>query len=320
MGKIGVLFSGQGAQTPGMMQDLYECIDVGRQVFETADRTLGRCISGLAFGGTQEELNLTHNTQPCVLAADLAAYMALADRKIHPDAAAGFSLGEYAALAAAGSLTIEQAFSVIQKRADYMQEAVPEGKGAMAAIGGRTEEEVRLLCEAANGYVIPANLNCPGQIVVSGESKAVNQVVEMARERKLKAMVLPVSAPFHCEMLKPAADRLAVELEKIPFGKPKIPVYMNVDGKKETDGTGICRKLVSQATSPVYWEKTIRNMYADGIDIFIEAGPGKTLSGFTKKIFKGWAEVTSLRVSDMPTLQDTVHFLEENGYGGNRRD
>lgn len=311
MGKIAVLFSGQGAQSPGMMQDLSCYVEACRSVFETADRVLGRPISELTFTGTQEELNLTHNTQPCVLAADLCAYAALTEQGIRPDVVAGFSLGEYAALVAAGSLEMETAFSVVQKRADYMQEAVPVGEGAMAAIGGKTVEEVRELCETVGGYVIPANLNCPGQVVVSGETSAVNKVVEMAKARKMKAMPLSVSAPFHCDMMKAAADRLEEELKKIRFRKPSIPIYMNVDGEVEREGADICEKLVCQAKSPVYWEKTIRNMCADGVDVFIEAGPGKALSGFVKKICKGQVDVKLLRVSDRETLKDTVEFLKE---------
>lgn len=310
MGRTAFLFSGQGAQAPGMMRDLAEKYRTAGYVFKTADRVLGRAVSQLTFEGTQEELNLTHNTQPCVLAADLCAYAALTEQGIYPDVAAGFSLGEYAAFSAAGSLAIEEAFSLIQKRADYMQEAVPVGKGAMAAIGGTSEEEVRKLCEDAGGYVIPANLNCPGQIVVSGEAEAVNIVVGMAKSRKIKAMLLPVSAPFHCDLLRPAADRLAETLEEIPFRKPVFPVYMNVDGEAEMNEERICEKLHRQAVSPVYWEKTIKNMYADGVDVFIEAGPGKTLSGFVRKIFKGRADVTILRVSDMKTLQTTVDFMK----------
>ncbi len=177
MGKTAFLFSGQGAQAPGMMKDLYDRYDACRNVFQTADEVLGRSISGLTFEGTQEELNLTRNTQPCVLAADLAAWKAIGSCGLKADVVAGFSLGEYAALVAAGSLKMEDAFRVIQKRADYMQEAVPVGKGAMAAIGAESVREVQELCDRAEGYVIPANLNCPGQIVVSGETGAVRKVV-----------------------------------------------------------------------------------------------------------------------------------------------
>ncbi len=307
--KIAILFSGQGAQTPGMMQDIYKNYEMARQVFETADHSLDRSISDLTFRGTQEELNLTHNTQPCVLAADLAAYEAIKEEKIRPDAVAGFSLGEYAALAAAGSIGIDEVFSVIQKRADYMQEAVPVGEGAMAAIAGKTLEEVQALCDAVDDYVVPANINCPGQIVVSGKADAVRSIVDTVKKEKTKAMLLPVSAPFHCALMKPAAEKLKDSLYQIGFQNPSTAVYMNVDGEAETSGERIREKLVLQAWSPVYWEKTLRNMYRDGIRVFVECGPGKTLSGFVKKTFKGQNDVTSLRVSDLETLGETITFI-----------
>lgn len=312
MKKTAVLFSGQGAQAPGMMSDIYECYSSARQVFQLADERLKRDISGLTFHGTQEELNLTHNTQPCVLAADLAAYAALKDNGIEIDSVAGFSLGEYGALVAAGAIDVKDVFPIIQKRADFMQEAVPVGEGAMAAIAGKTLEEVQEMCNAVDGYVIPANINCPGQIVISGRVKAVQKVVDNARTEKIKAMLLPVSAPFHCDLLNSAADRLGSELNKININNPIIKVYLNVDGEPETDAVKIRDKLLLQAKSPVYWEKTLNNMYEDGVRVFIESGPGKTLSGFVKKTFKGQDDIVSLRVSDMKTLQATLDYFKEN--------
>lgn len=313
MNKVAVLFSGQGAQVPGMMKDLFDHFQSSRRVFQVADETLGRSISELTLAGTLEELSLTHNTQPCMLAADLAAYKALRENGVRVDAVAGFSLGEYGALVAAGSVDMEAVFPIVQKRADFMQEAVPVGAGAMAAIAGKTLDEVQAMCDQAEGYVVPANINCPGQIVVSGEKDAVEAVVANARAGKIKAMLLPVSAPFHCELLKPAAEHLAVELDKIEIKSPAVQIYMNVDGEMESSGERIREKLLLQAKSPVYWEKTLRNMYQDGIRIFIECGPGKTLSGFVKKTFKGQEDVISLRVSDMETLQTTLDYFKENG-------
>lgn len=312
MNDIAVLFSGQGAQAPGMMKDLNDNYEISRKVFQIADENLGRSISELTFNGTQEELNLTHNTQPCMLAADLAAYEVLKSNGIKAHAVAGFSLGEYGALVAAGCIDIEDVFTIIQKRADYMQEAVPLGEGAMAAISGKTLDEVQTLCDEVDGYVVPANINCPGQIVVSGKKDAVQTVVDNARAAKIKAMILPVSAPFHCELLKPAAERLSYELVKIEIKDPSVKVYLNVDGEPEMSGEKIREKLILQAKSPVYWEKTLRNMYKDGIRTFIECGPGKTLSGFVKKTFKGQDDVVSLRVSDLDTLQATVDYFKEN--------
>lgn len=310
MKKTAFLFCGQGAQYPGMMKDLAETIPEADVIFENADRTLGRDIRGLCFNGTQEELNLTHNTQPCILAADIAACRALTAFGIKPDAVAGFSLGEYGALTEAGCIAMDDIFPLIQKRADYMQKAVPVGEGAMAAIVGKTLEEVEQLCQAVEGYVIPANLNCPGQIVISGEAGSVHSVVNLARERKIKAMILPVSAPFHCELLKPAADRLAVELNKIEIRNPTMPIYMNVDGEPECSAEKIREKLILQAKSPVYWEKTLRNMYRNGFRVFVECGPGKTLSGFVKKTFKNLDDVISLRVSDLETMKAATDFFQ----------
>ena len=196
--KIAFLFSGQGAQFPGMMNELAIENAEAKKVFEIADCSLGRSISTLCFDGTQDDLNLTLNTQPCVLAADLAAYMAIKSYGIVPDVVAGFSIGEYAALVAADVIKIEDAFRVVQKRADFMQEAVPVGEGAMAAVMKLSEAEVKALCDEVEGYVIPANYNCPGQIVVSGEAKSVDKLLEITKKRKIRAMKLAVSAPFHC--------------------------------------------------------------------------------------------------------------------------
>lgn len=309
--KTAILFSGQGAQFSGMMKDIAEESYAAKNVFHTADNVLNRSISELCFFGTQEELNLTHNTQPCVLAADLAAYAAIIEKEIRPDAVAGFSLGEYAALTAAGVIEIEDAFSIVQKRADFMQEAVPVGKGAMAAILMTTEDTVLELCEAVSGYVIPANYNCPGQIVVSGETEAVDQVLVRAKERKIRGIKLSVSAPFHCKMMHPAAEKLEDVLNNVFFSNPTIPMYMNVDGKVELNPEKIKRKLIDQAESPVLWERILRNMYNDGIKTFVEAGPGKVLSGFIKKTFSGDECVNVFHVTDMTTLRSMISELKE---------
>ncbi len=307
--KTAFLFSGQGAQYPGMMKDIVENNAAAKSVFDTADEALSRRISELCFFGTQEELNLTHNTQPCVLAADLAVYKALEAFGIKPAAVAGFSLGEYAALVAAQVISIEDVFPLIQKRADFMQEAVPVEKGAMAAIKNLNQEEVKALCDEVEGYAIPANYNCPGQIVVSGETDAIDKLIEIAKERKIRAMKLAVSAPFHCEMMNPAAENLKQILYDIPFSEPVVPVYLNVDAKAEKDTGKIMEKLVMQTKSPVLWEDTLRNMRKDGIDTFVELGPGKTLSGFVKKTFK--ENVQILNVTDVETLKRAIDALKE---------
>ena len=305
--KIAFLFSGQGAQYSGMMKDIASEYPKAKEVFDLADQALGRKISELCFEGAQEELNLTHNTQPCVLASDLAAYKAVLEAGIKPDAAAGFSLGEYAALVAADVIDIQDVFPLIQKRADFMQEAVPVGKGAMAAVMKQTASEVETLCYEAGGYVIPANYNCPGQIVVSGEAEAVDRLCTLAKEGKIKAVKLAVSAPFHCDLMSPAAEKLGEVLEKIEFSSPTFPVFLNVDGQTENDKNQICAKLKLQAKSPVRWEDTLRNMAEMGIDTFVELGPGKTLSGFVKKTFGDQARF--FNVTDMETLNRTIEAL-----------
>lgn len=305
--KIAFMFSGQGAQFPGMMKDLCDSQPAARALFDAADRALGRGISELCFEGTQEELNLTHNTQPCVLAADLAAACALKANGVSPDAAAGFSLGEYAALAFAGSMSVEDAFAIAQYRADSMQEAVAPGVGAMAALLGGLPEQVEAVCAAVTeGYVVAANYNCPTQTVISGESAAVDQAIALAREQRIKGKKLAVSAPFHCALMEPAARRLEALFAEKRFEAPAIPVYMNVDARPCPGAQAIPGLLVRQAMSPVRWMQTLLNLRADGYDTFIECGPGKTLSGLASRTL---SDATILRVGDAQTLQETLTAL-----------
>lgn len=305
MGKMAFLFSGQGAQTPGMMKDIVESNESARSVFEIADNVLARKISDLTFYGTQEELNLTHNTQPCMIAAELAAYNAVLEKGIKPDVVAGFSLGEYSALVVAGALSTEDALKVIQIRADAMQAAVPIGEGAMAAIMKLDAGSVEVLCKETGGYVVPVNFNCPGQIVVSGENNAVDRLIEIAKERKIRAIKLAVSAPFHCKMMAPASEKLAEAFRDIVFAKTKIPCYSNVDARPYKDSANIAAQLCLQAKSPVYWEQTIRNMVQDGVDVFVEIGPGTTLSKFVAKTI---AAAVIYNVNSLETLN---RFVEE---------
>ncbi len=305
--KIAFLFSGQGAQYPGMMKDLYNAEPAAKEVFDLADLALGREISRICFEGTQEELNLTHNTQPCMLAGDLAAAMVLKAHGIEPAVVAGFSLGEYAALAYAGAISTRDVFRVIQIRADAMQEAVAPGEGAMAAFIGATAEQVEELCaRVTKGYVTAANYNSPAQTVVSGSTAGVDEACELAEAADLRCVKLAVSAPFHCALMEPAARRLEKEFKSMVFQTPTVPVYMNVDGRPLTDGSA-ASLLVKQAMSPVHWVQTLENMQADGIDTFIECGAGKTLSGLVKKTLKG---VKNLRVENLKTLQSTLEELQ----------
>ena len=306
--KIGILFSGQGAQYPGMMKDFYDLEESAKKLFDIADTVLGREISKICFDGTQDDLNLTHNTQPCMLAGDLAAAYVLREHGVQADAVAGFSLGEYAALAYAGAISIQDVFHVIQIRADAMQAAVPPGEGAMAAFVGATAKQVEDICsKVKKGYVVAANYNSPVQTVVSGTTVGVDEACELAEATGLRFVKLAVSAPFHCELMKPAAMRLEEEFKKIAFSDPLLPVYMNVDGRPILDGETLPELLVRQAMSPVRWVQTLENMTTDGIDTFIECGAGKTLSGLVKKTIKG---VRILRVENMKTLADTLEAIK----------
>lgn len=306
--KIGFLFSGQGAQYPGMIKDLYDSESAARMIFEKADISLKRSISDLCFAGSQEDLNLTHNTQPCMLAGDLAAAMVLKEHGIKADAVAGFSLGEYAALAFAGSISIEDVFRTIQVRADAMQEAVAPGIGAMAAIIGASSDTVEELCDrVTDEYVAAANYNSPVQTVVSGTVKGVEEVCSLAEAAGFRSIRLAVSAPFHCALMEPAARIIEDYFKSVSFSAPEVPVYMNVDGKPITECKAIPELLVKQAMRPVRWVQTLINMQNDGIETFIECGAGKTLSGLVKKTLNN---VKVLRVENLKTLNETLEALK----------
>jgi len=280
---IAAIFSGQGAQFPGMMQAEIEKYSSCKRILEVADSVLKRDLSGLIKNGTKEELNLTINTQPAVLCADLISYQAKLEEGLKIDAVAGFSLGEYAALAVAGVFELEQVIDIVQKRANAMDKAAPLGVGGMAAVLNQTGEEVEALCREIDGYIVPVNYNCPVQTVVSGSMEAIDAFVAMAKERKIRCMKLAVSAPFHCKYMDPAAEVLAKVFETEIFKMPTRPIYMNVDATKTTNPIEIKEKLISQVNSPVLWEKTLRNMHSDGIKSFVECGPGTTLTTFVKK-------------------------------------
>ena len=311
--KVAFVFPGQGSQTVGMGKDLMERYPVARKTFEEADAALGFSISKLCFEGPEEDLRLTFNTQPAILTVSVAAYRILAEHGIQPIVAAGHSLGEYSALVAAGALSFADAVRLVRKRGQFMQEAVPVGEGAMAAIMGLEAAEIVAVCqrvEQETGLAVQAvNFNCPGQIAIAGATKGVEAAIVALKEAGAKrAVSLPVSAPFHSTLMKPAAERLAAALAEVPVAAGAFPVVSNVSAEPVTDGGVIRQLLVTQAASPVRWIESVETMGKLGCELFVEIGPGKVLTGFTKKILK---EAETLNVEDVTSLEKTLDYFRE---------
>lgn len=292
-----------------MGKELAESESVARRVFEEADRVLGIRLASLCFEGPEEELRLTVNTQPAILATSIAALRVLESRGARPDFVAGHSLGEYSALVAAGSLQFDEALRAVRKRGLYMQEAVPPGEGAMAALIGINIETVQALCaEAAElGVCAPANINSPNQTVIAGHRSAVERAVELAKAKGAKrAVMLAVSAPFHCELMKPAAEKLEMVFTETVFSDLKVPLVTNVDAEVTTSGARARDSLLRQVASPVRWSASITRLLDEGVTRFVEVGPGKVLSGLVRQISR---QCQIMNVEDMQSLDATTVAL-----------
>jgi [acyl-carrier-protein] S-malonyltransferase len=313
---IAFLFPGQGSQFVGMGKDLAEKYPIARQTFDEADDALGFKLSQLCFEGPEEQLRLTEITQPAVLTVSIAALRVLETRIPKPSFVAGHSLGEYSAHVAAGTMAFADALRTVRNRGKYMQEAVPVGVGAMAAILGMTPDKVAGVCQdAAQGEVCQrANINSPEQIVISGHTAAVERATKLAAERGAKrAKILPVSAPFHCALMKPAQDRLEGDLNALKMQKPVYPIACNVDAELVTDDLRARDTLLRQVTGSVKWEPCMRLLIAKEVLTFIEVGPGKVLCGLMRQIDRS---KTCLNVGDEESLGKTLRHLSGDGLSG----
>jgi [acyl-carrier-protein] S-malonyltransferase len=312
MAKLAFLFPGQASQYPGMGRDLAEKFGVARRVFDEADDALGFSISKICFEGTEEELKLTENTQPAILTVSVAAFRVLEEKGVVPDVVAGHSLGEYSALVAAGGLDFGDAIRIVRKRGKFMQEAVPAGQGAMAAILGLAPAEViDITKKAAEGDVLSAaNLNSPEQTVISGTAAAVKRAVEIASQNGAKrAVILPVSAPFHCELMAPAQKRLEAELLNVKFHDLRFPLVTNVGAEAISTGEEARDGLIRQVTMSVLWLDTLHEMIETGVHMFVEVGPGKVLTGLLRQIDRA---VRCVGVEDSVSLQAALEKIQQS--------
>jgi [acyl-carrier-protein] S-malonyltransferase len=307
---IAFLFPGQGSQKVGMGQALAEVYPVCREAFEEADAALGEPLSRIIFDGPDERLTLTENAQPAILAVSIAACRLLASKGLTPAFVAGHSLGEYSANVAAGTFSFADAVRIVRRRGRYMQEAVPVGEGAMAAILGLEADLVAQACvEAANGDVVsPANLNGGGQVVIAGSRDAVRRAGERAKALGAKRVIpLSVSAPFHCALMKPAQDRLAPELRALSVTDPRVPVVANVDAEPKRDARAAIEALVQQVSSPVRWEAVVARLASEGVTTYVEVGPGAVLSGLVRKLHREATVISLGSPDDLAGVESLLH-------------
>ncbi|NLV88669.1 MAG: ACP S-malonyltransferase [Tissierellia bacterium] len=318
--KVAFIFPGQGSQHVGMGSDFYESFKVSRQVFDEANEVLNMDLKGICFNGTEEELTKTENTQPAILTTCIAMLRALESEGIDCDYTAGLSLGEYSSLVMSRSLDFRDAIRLVKERGKFMQEAVPLGIGGMAAILGLNREKIPAILEATKEYgvVEVANYNSPEQIVLSGELAGLRIACEEAiKQGARKAIPLPVSAPFHSSLLVSAGEKLKQELSKVDIGESKKKVVTNVDGLPIFTKEEIKPKLVNQVSSSVLWQQSVEYMINEGVNTFVEIGPGRSLSGFVKRIGKAIGkEVKTLNVNDMNSFKDTVEYFKSKRNGG----
>lgn len=309
--RLAFVFPGQGSQYVGMGREIHDNFAVAKEIFEEASEVLGFDVAQLSFSGPSEELNKTFRTQPCILTSSIAFYKVLNEQYISPAVVAGHSLGEYSALVAAGVFSFSDAVMITEKRGLLMQDAVPEGKGLMAAILGLDREVVARICMSVDsGYVAPANYNCPGQIVIAGEKDAVTEAIEICKDSGAKrAVPLAVSVPSHCRLMEGASRKLSGLLDTISFSNPPIPVVSNADAQFLNEGEEIRTSLVRQLSTPLLWEDSVKAIVDSGITVFLEVGPGKVLSGLIKRIS---ASATVMNFEDMSSLDRVLSSLKHS--------